>query len=396
MRLREKCRLPFFDDVRDGGLWCLKFRQYVGAIALPGKRTLEILPKIGTSDNPAAVRCNLMHMLACTGIMPSLEGDLSLYSESANLTEAYLRAIARMAWSLVHHQGVPKDYRRQDLTTPFLKGRWQVSRQITRHAGRYDRHDVNLDLFTADTAANRVLKGSMRMILSAAAAEETRRLSRSLVFLLGEISDAPFSVRACDELHFDRRNSSWEPLFLLISQFLKRQLSDVASGADSAGPAWLFDMNEVFESYLAWRIKRLSRHRVTVQGPSRWFVKAGAGKRYRLLPDIVIGPLHSPHLIIDAKWKRLGAAFEQSVSVQDLRQVYTYGKIYRVPKVLLIYPASMEPAREIEFESNEVGGSPVRITIGEVSVGIGKGEEMDSQLRRLLRTDDSGRAGLPG
>jgi len=359
----------------------------VGAIALPGGRTLEILPKIGASHDRAIVRRNLMHMLACTGTMPSLEGDLSLYSESANLTEAYLRAITGMAWSLIHHQGIPKDYLRQDLTTPFLKGRWLVSRQVTRHAGRCDRHDVNLDLFTADTVANRVLKASMRMILLAAAAEETRRLSRSLVLLLSEISDARLSARACDELYFDRRNASWEPLFRLISQFRKRQLSDVASGADSAGPAWLFNMNELFESYLAWRIRRLYRGRVTVQGPARWFLKASGGRHKRfLVPDIVIGPEHSPNMIIDAKWKRLGAPLEQSVSLQDLRQVYAYSKIYRVPRVLLIYPAATEGAREFEFRSNE-GDSAVRITIGEVPVGIGQGEEMDRALGRLLRLD---------
>ena len=145
-------------------------------------------------------------------------------------------------------------------------------------------------------------------------------------------------------------------------------------------------MNEPFESYLAWRIRRLYRGTVTVQGPARWFLKtSGAGKRFRLCPDIVIGSQDSPQLIIDAKWKRLGTPFERSVSVQDLRQVYAYGKIYRVPRVLLIYPASMDRAREFEFESDEADSSSIRITIGEVPVGIGQGKEMDLALRRLLQ-----------
>ncbi len=381
--LRQDHGVPFFDEVRVGSQWRLRSRQYVGAIALPGGRTLELLPKISTVEDPSAVRRNLMHMLSVTGMLPALQGELGVYSQSENLTEAYLSTITRRAWSLLH-QGVLRDYRRRDLTTPYIKGRWLVSRQIARNPGRYDRHDVNIDLFTLDTDHNRCLKAAMRVVTSSARTGETRRQAHSLHLLLDQVTDVPLTASLCERLHFDRRTAAWQSLFVLVTQFVKRQLSDLASGAGSVGPAWLFDMNELFELYVAQAVRRLCPKEVHVQGPRRHFLRTADGEpRFGLIPDIVIGKRTSPDLVMDTKWKRLGQNLEQSIAIADLRQAFTYGKIYRVPRVILLYPTAYDCPRQLDLESNEAE-QPVQITLAEIPVAVHQEKHMDHVLKKLI------------
>ena len=191
-----------------------------------------------------------MRMLAETDQLPALRGDLDQYAASDHLIDAYLRAAADWAWQLAR-AGVPRDYRGEDLRTPFIRGKWLVSRQIARSPLRYDRHEVRPDLFTVDTERNRLLKAGLASMARVASRHETVRLLRGVVTLLDSVSDVAMDqsyLRRLASLSFDRRNEAWRPLFRVIEQFAKALPSDVAAGRESFGPTWLFDMNQLFQA----------------------------------------------------------------------------------------------------------------------------------------------------
>lgn len=384
--LRARSGVRFFEEVREGRMWQLRFRHYVGAVALPGGQTLEILPKIGRTEDPQSVRANLMNMLAATGLFPSVEGALGSYASCDNLIEAYLLLACRMAWALVHG-GLPRDYHRVQLTTPFLKGRWNVARQITRHAGRLDRHDVSIHVLTEDTPHGRFLKAGMARILRVARGQESQRLARSLLFLLDPLEKMELTWKNFQRLPFDRRHTRWRALLTLLAQLGRGTMSEAAQGREVLGPAWLFDMNRLFEGYVAQRLRLVHDGPVTTQRARRHLLRTAAGQgRFSLKPDIIVG--EPPTLIIDTKWKHLDEKrLEDAVADEDARQVFAYGKIYRAPRVALVYPSAGVSPRDHELRSNEAEGH-LRVTLFEVPVGLGQDEALDERLRRLVLTAD--------
>jgi 5-methylcytosine-specific restriction enzyme subunit McrC len=388
--LRDGAGKPFFTEHRRGHGWCARFAHYVGAIGMPGGRTLEILPKIADLEDPVPIRRHLMRMLAETDQLPAVQGELDQYAASDHLIDAYLRLAADRAWRLLR-AGVPRDYRKEDLRTPFIRGKWLVGRQMARSPLRYDRHEVRPDLFTVDTQRNRLLKAGLSGMARVARRHETVRLLRGVVALLGPVSDVAMDgsfLRRLASLSFDRRNERWRPLFRIIEQFTKALPSDVAAGRASFGPAWLFDMNKLFQSYIAKRLRRIAGPPEIREGATRAmaFEVSTCKNRFRLNPDIVVGRRDQPLIVIDAKWKRLDSEnLADSVGDEDMRQVFAYAKIFRTQRAALVFPAAGPTPRRASFRTRENVGFFVDIDVVEVPMRDDQLLELDQCLGHLLR-----------
>jgi 5-methylcytosine-specific restriction enzyme subunit McrC len=390
--LCDRASKPFFSEHRTGCGWCVRFVHYVGAIGMPSGRTLEILPKIADLENredSVPTRRHLMRMLRDTDQMPAFQGDLDRYAASDHLVDAYLRMAADLAWNQIR-AGVPRDYRREDLRTPFIRGKWLVARQLARSPLRYDRHEVRPDLFTVDTERNRLLKAGLASMARVARRHETVRLLRGVVTLLESVLDVAIDrgfLRRLVSLSFDRRNEQWRPLFQLITQFAKALPNDVAAGRESFGPAWLFDMNELFQAYLAKRLQRIAGPLEIRERPTRPMAsEVGTGQdRFRLIPDILVRRCGGPLIVIDAKWKRLdGANLADGLDDDDVRQVFAYAKIFRIQRAALVYPAGRPvPRPRVRFKTNE-DASAVDIDVVEVPMREDQLGELDQRLRELI------------
>src|SRR5688572_14282598 len=110
------------------GRKALRAQQVVGVLAAEGC-TLEILPKIDglgdgqSSDSQAAIRRNLVHMLAVAlnlEIAPGLITDLGWQKE--NLLEILIRLFCDKLFAAVH-VGMPRRYIAHEDDLPMLRGR---------------------------------------------------------------------------------------------------------------------------------------------------------------------------------------------------------------------------------------------------------------------------------
>ena len=85
--------------------------------------------------------------------------------------------------------------------------------------------------------------------------------------------------------------------------------------------------------------------------PSDWEVLGKSRKPFwgsnRLEPDIVLKKEHQTY-IIDTKWKIPG----KQTSIQDLRQLYAYGRFWKSSTVMLLYPGKSEQSEEHEFQDD--------------------------------------------
>jgi McrBC 5-methylcytosine restriction system component/AAA domain (dynein-related subfamily) len=113
---------------------------------------------------------------------------------------------------------------------------------------------------------------------------------------------------------------------------------------NTAGHALLFEMNALFEQYVARLVTRAlpgSGYRVVAQGGYRdCLFEQGTG-RFRTKPDLIIRQGERTALIIDTKWKRMAPRIDdpkQGVSKADVYQLMAYSQLYRCPNVMLLYP----------------------------------------------------------
>jgi 5-methylcytosine-specific restriction enzyme subunit McrC len=248
---------------------------------------------------------------------------------------------------------------------------------------------VRPDLFTVDTERNRLLKAGLASMARVARRHETVRLLRGVVTLLESVLDVAIDrgfLRRLVSLSFDRRNEQWRPLFQLITQFARELPSDVAAGRESFGPAWLFDMNELFQAYLAKRLRRIAGSLEIRERPTRPMAsEVSTGQdRFRLLPDIVVGRRGGPLIVIDAKWKRLdGANLADDLDDDDMRQVFTYAKIFRAQRAALVFPAARRAPQRVRFRTKEDAGA-VDIDVVEVPMREDQLWELDQRLQELI------------
>ena len=382
VRLRDR-GLAFFTEERAQGRWYCRLAGYAGAIAMPGGRTLEVLPKIGGLDDPAT-RALLMRMLSAADVAPSLEATAADYADSPNLIEAYLRFAADLALQQVR-MGLVHAYRQMDQRIPVVRGRLLVARQLARLPERFDAHLVHTDDFLADTPVNRIIKAGIRLVARITHVTSTAAKCRETVMRMDAVADFVGPPRALAEaarqlgghVALDRLHARLAPLLKILGLLADGLGAAPEAGIETPGPTLMFDMSKVFEALLATRLRRvLSDCDVDEQASHRFDLDG----RFVLRPDLVVRRRGQPTLVLDAKWKRIGSAAD--IADADLRQAFAYARILGVKDAALVFPklaAHVPAVREVRVAD----GSEVRIHVWQVAVLAPDWLELDDDLGRL-------------
>jgi 5-methylcytosine-specific restriction enzyme subunit McrC len=340
--------------------------QYVGLIRL-GERTIQILPKMHRADAPgpdavqSATR-NLLHLLAYTlrvpiheqAVTPLLRQETDWFEILTGLFTQHLIE----EWQRGAHRG----YQAVDSDLPMLKGQWRVAEQIRRPATAH-RFVVTYDEFSADNRLNRIFRYVVeRLAARTRHAGNARRLGL-LRQMMDEITLLPLAtVTDAAPSLITRLNVRYAPLLNLARLFLAQEAPQLAADRLDAF-AFVFDMNKVFEDFIAEFIRR---HRATIL-PSAWqgcdllvqtsdaarhlATREGGQEVFRLLPDLAFRLDGTFPLLLDTKYKRLDSSDTKlGVAQGDFYQMYTYAQRYACPHVLLLYPQTADQAIPLRGE----------------------------------------------
>ena len=91
--------------------------------------------------------------------------------------------------------------------------------------------------------------------------------------------------------------------------------------------------------------------------------------------------------MVDTKWKRLSARVDDpklGIAQADVYQLLAYSRIYRCPRMMLLYPHHAELSGTDHFTTRyRVTGSDAELAIGTIDVGDAKG--MMARLGSLVR-----------
>ena len=380
------------EGVLEHGRKGLRARGVVGVIATPDCQ-LEILPKIegaGESgvDN-ATLRHRLIHMLAMAW---NIRVDAGAMAQLAWQRDTILELLIRLFCSKLAdavRQGMPRQYTEQEADLSALRGRLDVTRQFSALAVSPQKLACRFDGLSPDIALNQVMRATISKLSRFAQAPDNQRALRELSFAYADISMVPSGALRWDLIVLDRTNTRWRELLSLARLFLDDRHQRTSAGSIQ-GHALLFEMNVLFEAYVARLLARAlagTDLSVSAQGGHRDCLFEGDIGRFRTRPDLIIRRGSSINLIVDTKWKRITRVDDpqQGVNQGDVYQLMAYGRVYDCPHVVLLFPhhAALPPEPILQRYSIVMPGAKESLFVATLDV-TGSHQSHEAALRALI------------
>ena len=317
--------------------------QWVGVIQVPGLQ-VEVLPKVDDAQDSQA-RSNLLYMLSVAGQVPVRDRDLArLASRKAPLSETLTAIFAdRLRRELL--RGPERAYMRREENLRRFKGKLLIAQQTLRNAAHRERFFCRFDEFSEDTLMNRIFRAVCRVLLDSTHTPSTQDKLRHCLLLLDGVEDVFIQDELFDQITITRQNERFADVLRFCRLILRERSPSVQAGSERSF-SLLFDMNRVFEGFVAGFLKKqvipqLDGYRLYPQAKNqRLHLMTSKGRGVLpLRPDLLIRASDDRLFVLDTKWKQLsGERAQGGVGRDDLYQLYAYTKRYECERSVLLYP----------------------------------------------------------
>lgn len=344
----------------------VKFRQFCGVVQIQQILQIEILPKVFPHQTPDQQRTTLIEMLDTAGDIEGLSAQQAgLGTSNHRLLDVFIRHFLKLLDAQLQ-QGLLRDYRDVEDTLDQVRGRIDLIRQQRENLFKPQRLACRFNELVVDIPVNRLLHTALLCMTNLASSPTLRQhiLSMRMRFGgIGIIHKGDHLPRADDLNRMQRRYASVVELARL---FIDGQYLDARAGQQQVY-SLLFDMNQLFERFVAVKLRPTARKmglRLMEQGPRRYLGEDDSGKgRLLMRPDIsLLNALNQPVAILDTKWKLLESSNPlASLSSADLYQLSTYASAYRCDQVMLLYPEQAGFRGEYRMALNL--GRPVTLVV---------------------------------
>ena len=333
------------EELREGVR--IRARSWIGVIRFQNFE-VRITPKL--ADGSAGV----VQMLALTNGLDALrrnkgERTLDLH-KNLDLFDLIALLFAEACEQIVQG-GLWHDYVEQEADLPVLRGRLLVGQQVRQHYGRIDRLACRYDDHITDVVENQ--------ILAAALAVCRNRVHHPMVRLPVHKLHTLFAAACSPEKLTDFKTTRANMIYHRLNEHYRQAhelawllldgmgVDDLLGVGRTSSFAFLLDMNQLFESFMARFMVHALQHtsyRVLPQNRDRSIIwEAQQGQSYtHIRPDLLIERTDGRRLAVDAKYKLYD---ERRLSPADMYQSFLYAYAYndtgqQQPAALLVYPTS--------------------------------------------------------
>lgn len=328
---------PVAVPTRFAGRAALKLTQWVGVLRTPDGTTVEILPKTHERPGSRALpdslersRSLLLRMLAATDERFRMAPPAELQTAQMPLYEVVIRYALEGIRAAVR-RGVPHAYVPVQEERPGLRGRLDLPRQVRQLPHRAHLLHVTFDEFLPDRAETRLTRLAVERLGVLTRVASSQRLARELLHAMDEVPPSRNVTLDFAAWRLGRGHSHFAPLESLCRMVLY-ELNPVVAGPQAQAQALLFNMNAVFEAYVAWLLGQLYPDwHVETQVTDKALGDAGGVPAFSLRPDLVLNTAHDGVIVADTKWKRLSPAKAPTYDVanQDAYQMLAYSEVYQ-------------------------------------------------------------------
>ncbi len=279
----------------------------------------------------------LMFLLAYSVDPSGWRDVVTGFAEEEDLLEAVASGFAYHALRALE-PGPLRDYVTFEERSYAFRGRLRIADQMARSPGLPLPLEIAYDEYSLNIRENRILRAAAeRLLLFARVPLRARkRLLRVRVLL----EDVDPELMRLDALMppITRLNKRYEPAMVLATLILRGASIRTEAGRVSS-TSFIFDMNEVFESFLSVALREsLRRHggEVRLQYGRE---NLDRERRIRLKPDITWWRGGQCNVVLDAKYKALvDAKFPNA----DAYQMLAYCVAFGVSRGFLVYALDVD------------------------------------------------------
>ena len=348
-----------------GGRKYIRTGRYVGSIQTKNGQVIEVLPKIYKASGQQEVdkdvcRSVFLNMLRhFTDIKARSFQNVTLSTKKGfPILEVYISNYINAVEQLVLG-GLKKNYALVEENQHFLKGKLDISKQITRNVANKARFAIRYNKYIENIPQNRVIVTTLRKLMDDSHSTTNKAHISTLLTLLADI---PSSTNIENDLRISSLNNrlftSYDMLIKWSNQFLLNRGFTTFAG-NYVNQSLLFQAEKLFEDFIAYLFRKFAlNYNVEAQNVKYFLVDRHNGKRmFQLRPDILATKKDKQNyecIIIDTKWKAIDSNRPDRnylIDMKDMYQSYAYGQKYRqgqtkdvgidvMPKLVLIYPYS--------------------------------------------------------
>jgi 5-methylcytosine-specific restriction enzyme subunit McrC len=335
-----------FNDRHDGqffeiGHKHIKARHFVGYVEV-GDVSIEILPKADRNDTaPSEVwSAGLLEMLrVALGLRLDQLPNASQRAARCRLVDLIAQAYVSELEPLLH-EGLAKGYRATSSNGTVFKGRLKVSDHLRDNVAHADRFFVEFETFDQDILVNRVLAAALDALSWCALSEHAGRSVEACLARFPELQYRSITPEALDRIKLTRATQRYSSALTYARLILTHRGPQLRTGRERVF-ALLFDMNALWERYVAVLLRRVAPAGVHVSTQERHaFWKPVEHCVRKVRPDIVLrgirdDELRKTLLVIDTKWK---VPTNGLPSDEDLKQMFVYNELLAGSRSMLLYP----------------------------------------------------------
>ncbi len=329
---------PIGVEVSSGqpGVYDLTPGSMVGHFTTPDL-DIRILPKVGVD--------RLMFLLAYSADTARWRELVTEFGHAEDVYEAVVPAFVRLV-ARATHRGLLHGYRSLDDSLATVRGRIRIADQVRTRIGLMPPVEVQYDEFTADIIENRIIRAALDQLRACGARSPTvARALREVEFAFRDVHLCKYSPQAVPEVSFTRLNEHYKPAIRLATLLLRSASFELRSSGVAA-PAFLVDMNRVFEAFVH---RALEEMLPVGKGELRRGAVAGhldTDDTIALKPDLTYWRSGRCVFVGDAKYKVRDG--DRAASA-DVYQMLAYLTALDLRSGVIVYPTGEAEPRRIRI-----------------------------------------------
>jgi 5-methylcytosine-specific restriction enzyme subunit McrC len=388
VRFNDRHQGQYFDV----GYKHLKVKSFVGYLEV-GDLSIEILPKADreAAGEPQTWRAGLLEMLrVALGLRLHTLPSAGQQIARSQLLDLIARAYVNELQPLLH-EGLAKGYRTTQSNGTVFRGRLKMGSHLRDNLVHGERFFVEYQTFDHQIIINQVLAAALkvlsRRVLSPGVAGEVKACFSRLSELVAEVGGDGL-LHQLARLRLTRATQRYARALTYARMILAQHGPQLRNGSEQVF-ALLFDMNALWELYVATLLRRVAPTGMAVCVQERHLLWEAAGHRARRVrPDLVVReslPEGGGRVlaVIDTKWK----VPEGLPADADLQQMFVYNELLGASRSILLYPRtarSAEAAGGYSVRSSRAAHSCEQRYVGLVAGSKWSNEAIRIQLAELL------------
>jgi 5-methylcytosine-specific restriction enzyme subunit McrC len=238
------------------------------------------------------------------------------------------------------HEGLAKGYRSTSSNGSVFKGRLKIAEHLRDNIAHADRFFVEFNTFDQDILVNRILAAALDALSWCALSEHAGRSVEACLARFPELQHRSIAAESFDRVRLTRATQRYANALTYARLILTHCGPQLRTGRERVF-ALLFDMNALWERYVAVLLRRVAPAGVHVSTQERhaFWKPTDHGVR-KVRPDIVLRRTEDDEarktlLVIDTKWKVPSNGLP---SDDDLKQMFVYNELLSGSRSMLLYP----------------------------------------------------------